>query len=371
MSFHTTSNSLENHSSTHAPPPPGWPKSKTQPKTKRSKRLFWIIGIVALLGVLITVGGIMYASNTEKLTEYEAAHEGLQEGHESAREVLETAGALEPETQESLTTELSAISQLLSAETPSVMSFQIQDRIDELEERDEQIKAPVEVLEEAIDQREAYEATVADAEGLLDTAQEVLAETEGEVADEETFETLAEQAAALEDVLGKSPEETSGASYGEHKEAIDNDIRGISSNTEAVSASHEDWIEAEERAARQDASNYETISERDWQLVERNPDAHEGESYVLYGAVTQADANMGGISIRVNTSPVQQSRRYNYDINTIVMAGDLDAFSDVVQGDHVKMLFEVTGSMTYDTTIGGSATAVMGTAYDVEVIGQF
>lgn len=160
-------------------------------------------------------------------------------------------------------------------------------------------------------------------------------------------------------------------SYGERAEAVTTASEGIGSSAEAVSTSHDDWIEQEEQAATRDPANYETISEREWQLVERNPDAHEGEQYVIYGAVTQADANMSGISFRVNTSPVQQSRRYNYDINTIVMATELDAFSDVVQGDHVKMLLEVTGSITYDTTIGGSATAVMGTAYDIEVIGRF
>lgn len=371
MASHTPSDPFEEYSTKRVPPPPTPTAQKSKKKPKLSKKFLWTLGGLAVVGAGVTVTTVAYANNTEKLTEYEAAHDALQEDHETATEVLEAAGSLEPESQEGLSSDLSSLSRVLGADAPGVMSFQIQERTDELLEGSERLDASIAVLEEAIEQRDAYNSTVSDAEGRLEEAQEVLAGAKGEVADDATYDKLADQVAELEDALGTDPDEASGASYSEQVEAIDTEARGIGSNTEAVSASHDDWVEAEERAARQDPANYDTISERDWQLVERNPDAHEGEKYVLYGAVAQADANMGGIAIRVNTSPVQQSRRYNYDINTYVVAGNLDVFSDVVQGDHVKILLEVTGARTYDTTIGGSATAVMGTAYDVEVIGQF
>jgi hypothetical protein len=41
----------------------------------------------------------------------------------------------------------------------------------------------------------------------------------------------------------------------------------------------------------------------------------------------------------------------------------------VIAGDTVKLLVEVQGTATYDTAIGGSATAVTVFAYSVEVIG--
>lgn len=132
----------------------------------------------------------------------------------------------------------------------------------------------------------------------------------------------------------------------------------------------EEERKAEEEAAQIDPANYESPSERDWALVERDPDSFEGEKYRLYGHVTQADAATGNISIRVDTSPTQKYRWFDYDVNTFLMAGREDVFSDVVQGDHVKMLVEVRGAFRYDTAIGGSATAVMAAAYDVEVIGE-
>jgi len=371
MSSETHSDPFEEYSSPNkqpSPPPP--PPARGRPTKKKWP---WIVGIVALILALGTTGvTLAYSNNTEKLSEYETAHAELQEHNEAALELLETAGALEPDAQDNLSALVTSNSGLLEADAPGVFSMNIQQRTDELLESREALDEPVSTLDEAIGDRSDYNTAVSDGEELLEDAQEVLdAVDKSEVLDETGYSDLSEQTTSLEEALESTPDETSGAAYAEHAKTISTAYEGMGSATEAVSTSHEDWVEKEEQAAKRDPDNYKTISERDWQLVERDPDSHEGEQYVIYGVVTQADANMGGISIRVNTSPEQQSRRYNYDINTMVMAGDLDAFSDVVQDDHVKMLLEVTGSMTYDTTIGGSATAVMGTAYDVEVIGQF
>ncbi|MGW8936027.1 DUF2510 domain-containing protein [Gordonia terrae] len=115
-------------------------------------------------------------------------------------------------------------------------------------------------------------------------------------------------------------------------------------------------------------ASYRAVSSRDWQLVAKNPDAHVGELYVIYGRVVQADAATGSYQIRVNTDG-QQVGVYDFDINTVVSAGRA-SFSELVEDDLVTMWVSVTGSETYDTTMGGSVTAPKVEANIVEVYGS-
>ncbi|VTR07026.1 Uncharacterised protein [Gordonia terrae] len=115
-------------------------------------------------------------------------------------------------------------------------------------------------------------------------------------------------------------------------------------------------------------ASYRNVTSRDWQLVAKNPDAHKGELYVIYGRVVQADAATGTFQIRVNTDG-QQVDLYDFDINTIVTTG-LASFKEVVEDDLVTLWVGVTGSETYDTTMGGSVTAPKVEANIVEVYGN-
>jgi hypothetical protein len=116
-----------------------------------------------------------------------------------------------------------------------------------------------------------------------------------------------------------------------------------------------------------DLSQYAEISERDWKLVERDPDSHISEQYIVYGRVTQADAATGDF-FRVDTSGVYQESEYDYEVNTMV-APMPDEDAEVVSGDIVKMYITVSGSYSYDTAIGGTAQAVLGIVADVEILG--
>jgi hypothetical protein len=328
--------------------------------------------MAAVVVVSLGVGGTMfYTDNSEALADYDEAHSETTEIYDSAQEILQDADALEPELQGTLEEQLIEVEDLLQADAPGVMSFGIADRVDELVGHRQKIEASSSDLTAAIDRRDSYNSAISDGEGALTEAEDLLDETEGEVLDDDAYEQLQTYVSDLEEALDTEPDETSMQSYSDATSAITDAAEEISDASTVVSASHEDWVEAEEEKAQQDPANYETISERDWQLVQRDPDAYKGEKYVVYGAVTQADAMTGEATIRVNTGPVQQSRQYDYDVNTMVLAGTSGVFSEVVKDDHVKMLIEIGGSMTYDTTIGGSASAVMALAYDVEVLGQF
>ena len=370
MTPNSSHHTFEEHANIPPPPPPPVPPvSKTVKRNK--KRLILGISVGIILAIGVSGFTLAYSSNTEKIAEYEEAYSALAEYHEVSLETLESAGSLEPATQEAVEEHLTAVHALLNADSPGVMSFSISDRTSELTDGKRALQTPATDLETGIKRRVSYESALSTGEDLIEESEELLKKTQDKILDDEAYETLAGHVADLNEALTFEPDATSAQSYAEATSAITTASDEIEENTSVVSTSHDDWVEAEEAAAKQDPANYKTISEREWQLVERDPDAYEGEKYVLYGAVTQADAMIGEATIRVNTGSVRQSRQYNYDINTMLLAGSSEVFSDVVQGDHVKMLVEVTGSMTYDTTIGGSASAVMALAYDVEVIGQF
>ncbi|MEE3851927.1 DUF2510 domain-containing protein [Gordonia sp. LSe1-13] len=124
--------------------------------------------------------------------------------------------------------------------------------------------------------------------------------------------------------------------------------------------------ESQQRAAQLDKSSYQQTDSRTWQLVVKNPDAHIGEKYVVYGYVVQADSAMGSSAIRVQTDG-QQVEWYDMDVNTVANAG-LASFSEIVEDDLVTMWVEITGSVTYDTTMGGSMTAP---EVEVNIIEQY
>ncbi|MGG7100872.1 DUF2510 domain-containing protein [Rhodococcus sp. 24CO] len=110
-------------------------------------------------------------------------------------------------------------------------------------------------------------------------------------------------------------------------------------------------------AAKFDPNTYESISDRDFALFAKNPDAYKGRKLTLYGIVTQADAATGNTLFLARTAGSPQDASYDYDQNTIVTAETAALVADVVEDDFVTLHVEVLGSQTYDTQRGGSTTA--------------
>jgi len=311
----------------------------------------------------------------EKLEGYEDAHSELEVAYSDSTNVLDDADQLEPTKQEDLEGQLSIVDSLLTVDAPSIYSLSIDNRTEELIDANEALVHSADTLEAAFNSRSSYNSSHSNGEELITEAVDLLDSTADEVLSEDAHTALSEHIDSLQEALEADLDESSSEAFASGVTAIDDASDNVRSSIATVTESHEEWTKAEEEAAKTDPDNYETLSEREWQLIERSPSSHIGEKYVLYGAVTQADSNTGMFSIRANTGPTQQSKRYDYDANTMVHAetsiDGVEVFSDVVQDDHVKMLVEIEGTYSYDTTIGGSATAVEVTAYDLEVIGQF
>ncbi|MFC4603153.1 DUF2510 domain-containing protein [Rhodococcus kronopolitis] len=123
-------------------------------------------------------------------------------------------------------------------------------------------------------------------------------------------------------------------------------------------------------AAKKDPATYEQLTERDFALIAKNPDAAIGRKVVVYGRVTQFDSATGTTQFLARTAPLVPDSVYDYDQNTLVVGDTAALIRDVVKGDLVTMHAEVLGSYTYDTQAGGSTTVPKLSVNIVEVTGS-
>lgn len=100
---------------------------------------------------------------------------------------------------------------------------------------------------------------------------------------------------------------------------------------------------------------YRKVSAREWKLIAKSPDAHIGETIVVYGAVTQFDSATGDEGFRANVDGKRHSETYDYDTNT-VLTGDSSRLVALVEDDMFSARVTVVGSYSYDTQIGGNTT---------------
>jgi hypothetical protein len=104
---------------------------------------------------------------------------------------------------------------------------------------------------------------------------------------------------------------------------------------------------------------YHVLTAHKWALIAKDPDAHAGETYIVYGEVTQFDANTGASAFRADVGAVRQYPDdigfVDYPTNT-VLDGDTGTLGPVVEKDLFTAKVTVTGSLSYDTTLGGSTT---------------
>ncbi|SCF16342.1 hypothetical protein GA0074695_3904 [Micromonospora viridifaciens] len=101
--------------------------------------------------------------------------------------------------------------------------------------------------------------------------------------------------------------------------------------------------------------SYKTLSARQWKLIAKNPDAHLGEYYVVYGRVTQFDAATGTDTFRADIAHRRMPEKYDYETNTM-LSGSESGLANLVEDDIFRAKVMVLGSYSYDTQIGGSTT---------------
>jgi hypothetical protein len=111
------------------------------------------------------------------------------------------------------------------------------------------------------------------------------------------------------------------------------------------------------------------LSAREWAQIAKSPDQHIGEHVVVYGHVTQFDAVTGTSAFRASLDGIRHRQTYEYDTNAILRARNVGQLDAVVQDDVIRAEVTITGSYSYETTMGGTMTAPQMQVEKIEVIG--
>ncbi|GAA2577978.1 hypothetical protein GCM10010435_62710 [Winogradskya consettensis] len=102
-------------------------------------------------------------------------------------------------------------------------------------------------------------------------------------------------------------------------------------------------------------TSYKKLTARQWLKIAKDPDAHSGETVVVYGSVTQFDSATGSSVFRADVGASNQEWSFDYPTNTMLV-GDEGQLSDLVQDDEFRAKVIVAGSYSYETQIGGETT---------------
>ncbi|WFP15990.1 hypothetical protein [Citricoccus muralis] len=355
------------------------PGSKVE---KQNKRRPWVIfaGSFALFIAIVAVGVVLLRSNAQIVDEYAATKEDLESRVDRATSLLDESDYLSESIASELRQHLEKGEELLARDSPNIFSFTASSELDDIQSQLKALGTPMRALSNAEQDRKHYEAAKESSSEVHVLASGTVADFGEKVLDDSLVATLNEDLKKLREALDQEWPAGDSEWFSTSRDEIDAASEAVTASEELVKQDHERWLEEEEkkkaeeaaeaeRQALKDPSNYKQISDRNWTLVERAPDSHEDEKYVVYGRVTQADSATGSFAIRVDTSGSQQRRAYSYDVNTMVAAGESGMFDEVVSGDIVKLLVEVNGSLSYESTLGATITALSVTAHGVEVIG--
>ncbi|WP_326586476.1 hypothetical protein [Streptomyces sp. NBC_01294] len=111
-------------------------------------------------------------------------------------------------------------------------------------------------------------------------------------------------------------------------------------------------------------TDFAELTDREFKLLGKDPGAHFGKCYRVYGYVTQADSATGAGSFRANACGEKHQPKYGYiadcDTNSIftdISANGASGIKDIVDGDAFEADVMVGKPFTYTTTLGGQMTA--------------
>lgn len=221
----------------------------------------------------------------------------------------------------------------------------------DLESANRDLEAQLKAAESAV---EANAQASADAQAAL---QEILVKFDVEIRAELETEVAAEVSRACD----------------EAKADVDSAIAGIvrwSPDWEPVST-EADLIAAVESCSSAERSK--TVEQReddrlascesvDIDALEKNPDKYAGTCIHMWARIVQYDSNTGVCTFRADMSRTKTTRWYDYDGNAIISSASdpiCPELDDIDKDDFIEVWATGAGTLTYDTTIGGSATATL------------
>ncbi|MCB0877434.1 MAG: SHOCT domain-containing protein [Thermoleophilia bacterium] len=96
--------------------------------------------------------------------------------------------------------------------------------------------------------------------------------------------------------------------------------------------------------------------QRTLKLVLKNPDAHTGEWYRVWGEIMQFDSRTGTDTFLANIANRNTTSYGFFDGETALISGSERQLARFIDDDLFTAVVEVVGSYSYDTAIGGSNT---------------
>lgn len=97
---------------------------------------------------------------------------------------------------------------------------------------------------------------------------------------------------------------------------------------------------------------YHYLGDYKWNLIQKDPNSYVGNTYVIYGSITQFDSDTGPTEFRADAGPQD-----NQNTNTIFDGtNDAAQLAPLVTGDNFSAQVTIEGALTYTTTLGGSIT---------------
>jgi hypothetical protein len=118
--------------------------------------------------------------------------------------------------------------------------------------------------------------------------------------------------------------------------------------------------------------DYPGLSSRKFKLLVKDPDSYIGQTYTIYGEITQFDAATGTDTFRADTGAKKLKISYgyvDYPQNSF-LSGDESQLKKLVEGDCFTAKVTVLGSFSYDTQSGGNTTVPLFQVDSIKVYGS-
>ena len=115
---------------------------------------------------------------------------------------------------------------------------------------------------------------------------------------------------------------------------------------------------------------YAALDARTWALLAKNPDAYKGQTFLVFGEVTQFDAATGTGAFLADVAEANKCSYGFFDgDNTWLTAAPGVSLANVVEDDVFSAQVTVVGSYSYDTQAGGNTTVPHLQVNSIEVQG--
>jgi len=145
-------------------------------------------------------------------------------------------------------------------------------------------------------------------------------------------------------------------------EFLDQDGNGVGDHADADAAlAAQNQKEADERKKEADErkktiANAQFVSKRTLALVFKDPDSQQGKIFKVWGEITQFDAATGTDSFLADAAHTNTTSYGYFEGENALFTGSEAALSKFVEDDLFVATVEVTGSLSYDTQLGGNTT---------------